>query len=296
MGVLAFLSGNASPDAVRIGGNSGAVSPGSVFVGQLLAPAADNCTTPPYGFSGDTDTGLCSSVADTVNLRTGGTNRVTLSTSAETHTLPILWADGTAAVPSFGMASDQDGSGTGFFRSASNALGFSANGVATLILTSSNLTMNTGDAITLGQVSSNRQWMELYLSRGTMGSKTKILTETSATEFVRVAVPQTAAANYAGGKAIWTVYASDGTDSQSISGESKFTAVNKAGTETCAAIIDSQTLAAASAGTLTCTITCVTGLTDVVGLAANCTSSLTQTTLNILWRLDMTQVNTITPQ
>lgn len=137
--------------------------------------------------------------------------------------------------------------------------------------------------------------MHVYISRSIQGSKTKTLTESSATTFVTVAVPQTAGANYAAGRVGYTVYASDGTDSQTLHGVAQFSAVNKAGTETCAAIADVQTAVAESAGgsTLTCTITCVTGLTDVVGLAANCASSLTQTTLTIQARLDLEQPNTL---
>jgi hypothetical protein len=125
------------------------------------------------------------------------------------------------------------------------------------------------------------------------------LTAASATTFVTVAVPQTAGANFAGGEVIYTVYETDGTDTTTLSGRARFNAANKAGTETCSAIVDSQTAIVTTQGadTLTCAITCVTGLVDVVGLAANCTDagSMAETTFSISYRLDMAQINTLTP-
>jgi hypothetical protein len=52
-------------------------------------PSAAACSTIAYGFTGDADTGLCSTGADTLGLRAGGTNRLTISTSAITSTLNI---------------------------------------------------------------------------------------------------------------------------------------------------------------------------------------------------------------
>jgi hypothetical protein len=135
-----------------------------------------------------------------------------------------------------------------------------------------------------------------FVNRSTQGSKTKALTEGAATAVTQIAVPQTAGSNFADATIEWVVYASDGTDSQTLKGSSYLTAVNKAGTETCTVGAVGTAINAVSAGTLTCTASCVTGLTDVVQFALNCTSSLTQTTLNALARLDMMQPNTVTPQ
>lgn len=51
-----------------------------------------------------------------------------VSTSGATFTGPVLLANGTAAAPSLGFSSDSDGSGTGLFRSAANAIGVTTNG------------------------------------------------------------------------------------------------------------------------------------------------------------------------
>lgn len=205
-----------------------------------------------------------------------------------------MFGSGVIGTPSIGWSADNDGTGTGFYRPNANQIGVVNDGALRWLFNSTAYIPNNDLASTFGAAANRLK--DIFTGNSLQGGNTKTLTETTATEFVRVAVPQTAGANYAGGTAIWTAYASDGTDSQSIHGESKFSAVNKAGTETCSAIIDSQTLVAASAGTLTCTITCVTGLTDLVGLAANCTSSLVQTTLSLVWSVSMAKVNTVTPQ
>ena len=124
--VLLVGAVSVNADVVRTrGGGAAGVSPGTVFVGQIVAPAADNCTAPPYSFSGDLNTGVCSSAADTVNLQTGGTNRITLSTTAETHTLPIVIPAGAANATSinFGTA------GTGIYSASAAAMvSFAAGG------------------------------------------------------------------------------------------------------------------------------------------------------------------------
>ena len=132
--------------------------------------------------------------------------------------------------------------------------------------------------------------------RSIQGSKTKALTEGAVTAVTQIAVPQTAGSNSADAVVQWTVYASDGTDTQTRRGSTYLAAVNKAGTETCTVGDIGTPVVAVSAGTLTCTASCITGLADVVQFALDCTSSLTQTSLNALVRLDMDQPNTVTPQ
>lgn len=152
------------------------------------------------------------------------------------------------------------------------------------------------DGGTLGGSLGTYSWQSTYLTRSIQGSKTKALTEGAATAVTQIAVPQTAGTNFADATVQWAVYASDGTDSQVRKGSTYLAAVNKAGTETCTVGDVGTTQVAVSAGTLTCTTSCITGLTDAVQFALNCTSSLTQTTLNALARLDMMEPNTVTPQ
>jgi hypothetical protein len=133
-----------------------------------------------------------------------------------------------------------------------------------------------------------------YFARSIQGSKTKALTEGAATTVATVAVPQTAGSNFAAGEVLYTVYATDGTDTQTLNGSAFFSAVNKAGTEACQITDDQIGTEAASTGTLVCTVACAVGLTDVVGITFDCTSSLTQSTLNALVRFDMQKTNTLT--
>lgn len=107
-----------------------------------------------------------------------------------------------------------------------------------------------------------------------------ILTESSATPVFTLSVPQTAGDNYTAGVVEWTVYATDGTNTQTRTGMTYIGAVNEAGTEGCAVGDVGTTLDNTPTGTLTCTTSCVTGLTDVVQFALNCVSDRTQT---LLW-------------
>lgn len=124
----------------------------------------------------------------------------------------------------------------------------------------------------------------------------KALTESSATSVVQIGVPQTAGVNFADATIHWVVYASDGTNTQTLKGADYLTAVNAAGTETCTRGAIGTAINAVSSGTLTCTPTCVTGLTDAVQFALNCASNLTQTSLDAFLQVDVIQSNTVVGQ
>jgi hypothetical protein len=243
----------------------------------LSGLTATRCTFAGVGglLSDDAD---CTFVTDTLTVA-----KVTVSTG------PLIIPVGSAADNALRFSNNTANSG---WRSASGDWIWSSGASDTFRL--SPLLVGVGSALAVGAGPS--VGVTIIRSNSIDGAPVKTLTESAATEFVRVAVPQTAGSNFAGGKVIWTAYATDTTNHQSITGESKFAAVNAGGTETCAAILDEQTATAASSGTLTCTITCVTGLTNLIGLAANCVSSLTQTTLSLSWRLDMPKTQTATAQ
>lgn len=154
----------------------------------------------------------------------------------------------------------------------------------------------SSDTYALG--SASYLYTQANVSRVIQGGKARALTESSATTFTRVSVAQTAGANYGGGTEGYTVYATDGTDSQSLQGDVRFAVVNKAGTETCTVGEVGTPVLAESAGasTLTCTFTCTTATADSVDLYANCVSSLAQTTFTITHRADMPKTNAYAPQ
>lgn len=137
----------------------------------------------------------------------------------------------------------------------------------------------------------NALWTTAYLSRSILGSKTKTLTESSATGFVDIAVT---AGQRISGEVIYEVYAADATDFQTITGRLRYAAVNKAGTTTVTVSEVGTQTTAVSTGTLTATNTAA-DTTNKITLSCNAVSSLTQTTLEIRYRLDSVSTNTITP-
>lgn len=153
---------------------------------------------------------------------------------------------------------------------------------------------NADTTLSLGGTAA--RFRNLYLERLTQGGYTRALAEGAATELFSLAVAQTAGSNFSDALVHWAVYATDGTESQVRRGSTYLAAVNKAGTETCTVGDVGTTVVAVSSGTLTCTSSCITGLTDAVQPALSCTSSLTQTTLDVYWRLDGMTIRTVTPQ
>lgn len=119
------------------------------------------------------------------------------------------------------------------------------------------------------------------------GGATKTLTESSATAAVRIPV---AALTGTGGRIEYTIYAADATDNAVRSGSIGFAVVAKGTTETCtlsgaSEAADGSVLAASSASTLTYAITCDTTPANAVDIAFNAVSSLTQTTLQIRYKV-----------
>ena len=135
---------------------------------------------------------------------------------------------------------------------------------------------------------------ELMLQSGQVGTAGgKSLTESSATAVIEVSVAQGA---HTGGTIHWTVVADDSTNFQALTGSTQFQAVNPTGTEVCTVATTGGTDEAASSGTLTNTVTCTVGLTDVVQIAFNAASSLTQTTLVAYHTTILNGPGTVTPQ
>lgn len=125
-----------------------------------------------------------------------------------------------------------------------------------------------------------------YTFYGSAGKAIKTLTETTATSLVRIPV---AASAGTGGVLSFTVFAADATDQQTLVGMLYFSAVNKAGTETCATpTVAGTALNSVSSGTLVCTYACDTSPSNAVDIQLNCTSSLTQTTLEAYYKVDLT--------
>lgn len=131
------------------------------------------------------------------------------------------------------------------------------------------------------------QYQSLSAS-GIAGKSVKTLTESSATSVVQIPV---ASGVGTGGEFFYTVFATDATDHQIRNGSVKFAVVNKAGTETCTLSGSAETndgsVIAASSGTLTYGVTCSTTPSNAVDLQLNAVSSLTQTTLEVYYYVQL---------
>lgn len=103
------------------------------FTGQATGPTG--CTTPPYSFTGRTTTGVCSSAANTVDLATASTARLSVSTTSVTTTLPLIFSANATINPSSGAGNlnvgTLDGSSLVLFTNNTNA--FAINGTQNLV-------------------------------------------------------------------------------------------------------------------------------------------------------------------
>jgi hypothetical protein len=151
---------------------------------------------------------------------------------------------------------------------------------------------NPGIAIAPATVSTTQRTINAY--HGQHGRAIKALTESAATSAVQIPV---AAGAGVGGTITFTVFASDATDHQTLTGVLQYAAVNKAATETCATpTLTGTALNSVSTGTLTCTYACDTTPANAVNVQFNCVSSLTQTTLDLYWRLNALGASEPLPQ
>lgn len=130
-------------------------------------------------------------------------------------------------------------------------------------------------------------------SWGNAGRMIKTLTETTNTSAFQFPVASDAGA---GGVVDFTVFASDGTIQQTLTGMLQYSAVAEGTTVTCATPTTAGTaLNAVTAGTLTCTYACAAG-TNTATIQFNCTSSATQTTLALYYQVNHVGPGSITPQ
>jgi hypothetical protein len=146
----------------------------------------------------------------------------------------------------------------------------------------------------IGQNNATTNW-RIGSTGDVTGGSVKTLTESSATAYVALNVPNS---DGCAGKIVYTVFAKDATNTQIVSGELFFSAVaNSTGTVTAATLSDQHNLNPVSSGTLTNTMTQTTAA-NTLTLNANAVSSLTQTTLEIRYRVESQGGNcsTITAQ
>lgn len=128
------------------------------------------------------------------------------------------------------------------------------------------------------------------LKGGVQDGYTNVLTSATGKDFFYVSVPNT---NGIGGHVVYTVFCTDGTDVQEISGDVKFASVAK-GTTVTATTADVQSPAALTGGsTLTAALAANTSTNNVFALGVTATTSLTSTNLVIKWRVETPSTFTV---
>ncbi len=129
--------------------------------------SAGTAALPSLSFSADPNTGFFNT-ADAILASTGGTQRLSLSTTSLTSTLPWLGPNGTAAAPALSFSGDPN---TGMYNAAADDIGWSANGVGELLLNTSALRPFATGGLTLGTTA--LMWGDVFTS-GVKGNNTPI--------------------------------------------------------------------------------------------------------------------------
>ena len=106
---------------------------GDTMTGALVHPLGA-AATPSITFTGDTNTGIYSPGADQVAISTGGTVRLTSSTTAISSALPIDVPLASAATPSITFTGDPN---TGIYSPGADQVAVATNGVGRLFVNSS---------------------------------------------------------------------------------------------------------------------------------------------------------------
>lgn len=134
----------------------------------------------------------------------------------------------------------------------------------------------------------------LYNARSIQGSKSKALTDATATAFVRLSVADD---DYEGCHVIYTAYAEDtATDARQTRTGGVYVAItNNSGTEA-AVFSTGDSAVSVTAGTFTCTFDGNSASANTIDLRASCDTSLAATTtLTFEYRLDCPSTVTVTP-
>jgi hypothetical protein len=93
-------------------------------------------SSPSFTFNGNSNTGLFSAGANTVQLTTNGSARFAVNTTQFTTTLPWRGQDGTTGAPAFSFSNDTN---TGIWRNTTDSMAFSTNGLARLVVNNSGI-------------------------------------------------------------------------------------------------------------------------------------------------------------
>lgn len=272
-------------------------SDGDVMFTQTDTPASATDYLTPYGFQYtinpgvDMDTYYGADVA-TIEAITAGSNKVGALTGVkvivrQTSTDELVNPSGINVVMrNQGNAAMSDPFAISISTPVNSGGGTMTGNVGLKIL---NQNVGTGArSIEVGGFAPVEFDPPLYLTNIQNGNAVaKDLTAASATPFLQIDV---AADSFEAGLLHYVIRANDASDIQARSGVIPFVAVNDAGTEVCTVgtVGAATEVVAVSTGTLTNTFTCTTTPTNGVLLNANAASSLTETTLNITFWVEIT--------
>ncbi len=142
---------NADAIGFTTGGTTKFTIESTIVTSTLPFQGADgSAANPALSFSADGNTGFYRVGADQIGASTGGTLRVTLSTTLVTSTLPFAGPDGSAAAPAFTIASDPD---SGLYSAGANQLGWATGGTSRMTLSTTVLDLGVLLEIGVGSVS-----------------------------------------------------------------------------------------------------------------------------------------------
>jgi len=115
---------------------------GNAITGPLLF-ADGSSATPSIAFSGDTNTGIYRQGNDVLGIITAGSVRFLIGTQTIQSTLRHRFTSGTAVLPSITFTDDTD---TGFFSSGAGQIGITTDGVESVKVTRTSLSLNADGA------------------------------------------------------------------------------------------------------------------------------------------------------
>lgn len=266
---------------------------GNLVTGECVALWRDTLTTVVGCLTGTGRWAFGSLVNGTPALEPSGDDLVFLGGDGATPATTAQFVVGPGAVgtPSL-TGSDSD---TGIWLNTSNQVRLVAGGVHQWTVSSTALTPATTNTEDLGTSSVSVQ--SAFISTSTQSSRSKVLTDNTATAFVRVSVADD---DYEGVRVNYTVYAEDaeGDARQVRTGTADFAILNNSGTEACGTVTPSDTVAV-TAGTLTVAFDCNSASADTMDLRVTANTSLDAAaeTLTIEYRVNVTSgTSTVTAQ
>lgn len=119
-------STNGNGGNLTLGGGSGTGSgtSGNIIATTPVLVPGGSTSAPSYSFSGDTDTGIFSDVANEIVISAGNNNISRMSNSQIIYTKPLRLNDGTQSSPAYSFSGDTD---TGIYRDGDGVIKFTSN-------------------------------------------------------------------------------------------------------------------------------------------------------------------------